>query len=263
MPDEKLPGDLVLSEAQFRKVIELAVRVTPRSEGVSVAELRQIARDLDIDQDSLARALSVVLAQPQRSQSTRSWLSTQATRLGMGLGRVLPRRGRLIASGLVGGLLGWLSAYVGLGLREVINGMIIMRGSTSYLDVAIFIVLSLLTLANSLSRRVDGRRRRYLAETVMTWSTLALAWAITHGSATADLLTAVALSMAAFGLWGWLIIRPRGSDGAGLLVKTQVDVTEPGAPERTNDERGTLLEWTRLAFVIQTTLVPVTRAQRR
>src|SRR4026208_1779878 len=117
MPDEKLPGDLVLSEAQFRKVIELAVRVTPRSEGVSVAELRQIARDLDIDQESLARALSVVLAQPHRSQSTRSWLSTQATRLGMGLGRVLPRRGRLIASGLVGGLLGWLSGDVGVGPR--------------------------------------------------------------------------------------------------------------------------------------------------
>lgn len=242
MRRDKLPDDLRLSEAQLRSVIELATRVPPRSEGVSLADLRQIAEELDIDQDALASALAVVLAQPSPPRPRRAWLSRLATRLGRLADAVLPRKGRLVVLGMVGGLFGWVDAWVSKGLHEVINGMTLTRGSTSYLVVRLVALLILLTLANLLSRRLDGRRVRYLAETVVTWGAMVVAWSVTMGYLTMDGLRFSALCVAVFGLWGWLLIRPRGG-AHPLPMEAQPGSLPQTAPDPLDRESNARSAW--------------------
>ena len=237
MRPNELPDHLRLSEAQVRKVIELATRVPPRSEGVSVAELRQIAEELDIDQDALASALADVLAQPSPPRPTRVRLRGLVTRLGTLANAVLPQRGRLVVLGMVGGLFGWVDAWVSKGLHEVINGMTISRGSTSYLVVRLLGLLILLTLANLLSRRLDGRRGRYLAETAVTWGAMVVAWSLTMGYLTMDGLRFSALVVGVFGLLSWLVIRPRGGQHPLIAEALEGSLPQPAPEQRDRDTK--------------------------
>ena len=225
MSRDELPDDLVLSEAQVREVIELAARAAPRSEGVSLADLRQIALELDIEEAALADALRVVLARSPRSRPIRSWLSRQATRFGRVLSRFLPRRNRWITAGLVGGSLGWFSAYVAAAVLDVvINGVTYPRGSGFFIDAPVAILLVLLTLANSLARRVDGGRGRYLGEMLAAWSAFVVAWSVTHGHLTDDLVRFTLICLTALGLWGWWIIRaPRSREDDLLRMQARND----------------------------------------
>jgi hypothetical protein len=249
MSKDELPDDLVLNETQFRQVIELATRTTPRSDGVSVAELRQIAQELDIDPESLARALDFVLTRPERKRPIGSWLSRRTMRLGLALSGVLPRRGRLIAGGLVGGFLGWVSAHVATGLQEVVNGIMVMRGSGAFMDIPIAILLILLTIANSFAHRVDGRRGRFIAETVACWGTFAVAWCITHGAVTADLIRFVVACLSLFCLGGWFVVRPWEGRGGRRTAEAKGRLTPNPAATDNADDGPAYLGWVRLAHL--------------
>ena len=249
MSRDDLPEDLVLNETEFRQIIELATRTTPHSHGVSIAELRQIAQELDIDPESLARALDVVLARPERARPIRSWLNRRTTQIGLTLSGVLPRRGRLIAGGLVGGFLGWVSAHVATGLREVINGLVVMRGSAAFIDIPIASLLILLTIANSLVHRVDRRRDRFLAETVACWGTFAVAWCITHGGVSADLVRSVIACLSLFGLWGWLVVPPWEGRGGRLPADAKGHLTSNSVVAEGRENKPAHLGWTRLAHL--------------
>src|SRR5262245_13699546 len=120
-PDE-LPESLILTEAQVRQAIGLAARAVPHSEGVSLAQLRQIAQELDIEQEALLQAVRDVLAGRGHLVSRRSWFSRVSSYLGTLVTPLLPQRGRALVGSLIGGSLGWLTAHVALGFREVING---------------------------------------------------------------------------------------------------------------------------------------------
>ena len=227
----------ILTDQQVRRVIGLATHMPPSTEGISIAELRQIARELDIDDDAFERALNAVMSSESLPPPAPSWLSSRALQVGRVIDSILPQRARLLALGAVGGFSGWLDAYADSLLRGVINGETIMHGSTSYLVVRLSILLSLITLANSLSRRLKGNRNRYLAETVATWGSLAAAWSLTTGYVTTDLLQFVAISIVGFGLWGWLIIRPE-APADGLAVRAHP--AEPLSNKPTSqDQTGT------------------------
>lgn len=242
MGRHEFPEDLVLSEAQLRAVIERAARAEPRPEGTSIAVLRQIAAELDIDPAALERALNEVVGLPVQGKPVRSWINRRVTRLGHALDLVLPRRGRLVAGLLLGGSLGWLSAQVALGLR--LPGGMGSSGSGAFVDVPITIALILLTLANSLSRRLDRRFARYLAETAALWGGLAVTWSITAGEATNDLVSLVLLVMAASAVWGWLVVRRRSDGGDRTPLRSASDPIAPAdtvAPAETGgheDPRG-------------------------
>ena len=64
MKRERLPDDMVLSEEEVREIVERAARELPASSGITVAELRQIAAELDIDPKALTRALDQVVGLP-------------------------------------------------------------------------------------------------------------------------------------------------------------------------------------------------------
>ncbi len=229
MLPKELPEDIVLSDAQVREVIELAARAVPPANGVSLAELRQIALELDIEERALENALRVVLGRVPAPTPIRSWLSTLATRLGVALSRFFDERGvrrRWLAFGAVGGTLGWFSAYSSALLYErVINGMTIRTSSTFLVDAPITALLILITLANSLSRRVEGDRTRYLLDTAATWFAFSTGWALTYGAVTDDLMGGLATFTAALGLWGWLIIRPsKPGDDVSQLLQVQEKV---------------------------------------
>jgi hypothetical protein len=93
----KIPDDLILSESQVRQVIELAAQMPTRRDGVTLAELRQIASELDIEQDALDQALKEVLARPSARLRASS------------LGHRLAHHGRALLGAIIGGSLGWLS----------------------------------------------------------------------------------------------------------------------------------------------------------
>ena len=57
-----MSDDLVLSESQLRDIIERAARMSEQ-DGVSIAELRRIAHELDIDPQAVDRALAQVLTE--------------------------------------------------------------------------------------------------------------------------------------------------------------------------------------------------------
>jgi len=236
MGRHEFPEDLVLTEAQLRAVIERATRAEPRPEGTSIAVLRQIAAELDIDPAALERALDEVVGLPVRGKPVHSWINRRVTRLGHALDLVLPRKGRLAAGLLLGGSLGWLSAEVALGLR-LPSGMG-SSGSGAFVDVPITIALVLLTLANSLSRRLDGRFARYLAELAATWGAFVIAWGVTAGGVSGDLARGALLISMAAAVWGWLVVRRKSAGGPDTpervlpVTPVRADATKAEEPLR-------------------------------
>jgi hypothetical protein len=199
MARDDAPDDVRLTDAQLRDVIERATRIHAQPDGVTLTELRHIARELDIDPAALALALKDVLdgLPGQRpASSPRSWLS----KLGAFADGLLPRRARLAVFAFLAASLGWLTAVAGAALRESAR-------DTSFVDVTVVIALLGLTLVNSLSRSVRGRWAWYFAETMAIWSAFALGWSLTRGKVTDDLLSLVLYSVSAFGIWGWLLMR--------------------------------------------------------
>src|SRR5688572_22056950 len=149
------PQDLVLSDAEVRDVIERALRAETMRTGVTVAELRQIAAELDIHPHALELALDQVVGLPLPGKPIRSWLKRQMTRLGRLADSFLPRTGRLIGFGMFGAIAGWLNAFLPT-----------FSFNPHYPIAAAMVGL---TLANLLSRRVDQKLRRFISETFATW----------------------------------------------------------------------------------------------
>ncbi len=199
LPD--LPEDLVLTEAQFREVIERATRADVRDSGISIDILRQVANDLDIDPKELEVALRTVVAAPAPRGSMRDWFGRIDAHIGHFLEDVLPRRSRSAIGALVGGSFGWLSAHV---------AATVDTGANAFIDTPIAIALILLTAANSLSRRLDGRFAQFVGETIAMWMGFGLAWTLTSGKVTGDVVTWVLFCVAAATVWGWLVVRKAG-----------------------------------------------------
>ncbi len=96
MKQRQLPDEIVLSDAQVRDVIERATRVVPERNGITVADLRQIATELDIDPRALEAALDHVIGLPVPGRPIRSWFNRQMATLGRFADSFLPQSGRLI-----------------------------------------------------------------------------------------------------------------------------------------------------------------------
>jgi hypothetical protein len=62
---------LLLTEAQVREIIERAATMPTRRDDISVKELKAIASELDIDANSLERALDEVLFETQSTLFSR------------------------------------------------------------------------------------------------------------------------------------------------------------------------------------------------
>ncbi|MDX1393166.1 MAG: hypothetical protein R3195_02200 [Gemmatimonadota bacterium] len=197
MPEDRPDEDLLLSEPQVREIIERAARREPGADGVTVAELRQIARELEIDEPALNNALEEVLGQTPPTPAAGSWFRRQVARLGGLLDDILPRRGRLLSGVALGAALGWSSAAFSPG---------------SEMDVPVGLAMVLLTVANSLSRRLYGRFERFVAETVGMWSAFAAFWSVTYGGPTGDLATWVGINLVAATIWGWFVVRRSRDD---------------------------------------------------
>ena len=215
MTPRDLPKDLTLTEAQFREVIERATRADLRDSGISLDILRQVANDLDIDPRELEVALRAVVAAPAPQSSMRDWFGRIDARIGHFLEDVLPRRSRPAIGALVGGSLGWLSAHVAATVET---------GANAFIDTPVAIALILLTAANSLSRRLDGRFAQFVGETIAMWTGFGLAWALTSGKVTGDLITWVLFCIAAATAWGWLVVRKSGP-------ATPIDARDMRAPD--------------------------------
>jgi hypothetical protein len=210
--------DFVLSEAQFREVIERATRADLTQDGISVAVLRQVAQELDVDPRALQRALGDVVGVSDARQPVRGWFRRQITNAGRIVDFVLPKRGRLVAGIAVGTFLGWLTAHVAVGLRVVIGETSRSIGSSSFIDVPVFLLLVALTFGNSLSRRLDRRLDRYLAEIATMWGAFAISWSITFGGSTSDLAVTTLASIVVAAVWGWIVIGRRAGPGSAESV---------------------------------------------
>lgn len=209
MSSNDLPDDLVLSDAQLREVVERASRVDQRPSGISIATLRQIAAELDIDPAALERALDEVVGLPVPGRPLQSWFKRQVTSVGRFLSQLLPREGRLTSSLAIGTALGWLSGYVAVSLQRTVNGFTYSIGGTAFLDVPIAVFMVILTLANSLARRHEGRLGKYLAETAGLWGAFATAWIVTWGGVSGDLIGWTLGSLTVATIWGIIVVRRR------------------------------------------------------
>ena len=218
MKQGDIPEDLVLTESQFREVIERATRADLRDPGIPLDVLRQVAAELEIDPKELQLALRAVLAVPDSRGSVRGWLGGIDTRIGHLLEDILPRKARPAVGALAGGSLGWLSAHV---------AATVATGANAFIDVPVAVALVLLTGANSLSRRLDGRFAEFVGETVAMWAAFGLAWTLTFGEVTGDIVTWVSSCVAAATVWGWLVVRKSGPDG--LVGARAVRVVEDGS----------------------------------
>jgi len=231
------PENLTLSDAQVREVIERAARLEPRSERVSVRELRQIAAELDIVPDALEQALEEII-RPSTLRRIRSRCCHRLTRIGWVADRLLPRRGRLAGGCAVGGLLGWASAYVMSLAPFSIGSIHVTPGAGAIVDVPVTLALVLMTLANSLSRRVHGALAKYLRETWALWLGFGAGWSGTHGSVTADMLWWLAIGLSGLTVWGCLVVRgDRGADSGVPLLGATGDPRVADNPTETESAR--------------------------
>lgn len=219
MTQPQLPDDIVLSDAQVRDVIERAVRVVPERSGITVAALREMAAELDIDPRALEAALDKVIGLPVPGHPVRSWFKRQIATLGRFTDSVLPQSGRLIGSALFGGIAGWLNAFL---LVFSLNG---------HFPIAAGMIG--LTVANLLSRRLDRDLPRYLAETFALWGAYAALWSITYGQVTQGLVGWIVLWTSLATVFGFLLLRDSSRHGGTPLLLP--DSTPRSAREASDD----------------------------
>jgi hypothetical protein len=221
----EIPKDLVLTESQFREVIERAARAEAREPGITVEALRQVAAEAEIDQEKLEAALREVLDSAPPASTPAMSLSGRPS-IGAMMGEILPRQGRVIVFALIAAWLGWFSAHIGNTLNS---------GAMGFVDVPVSIVMLVMTLANSMNRRVDGRVGRFIAESAATCAGFTIAWSITHGRVTDDLVTWLASGIGAAAVWGWLFVRRRGPSEPAVTATSSPAVDAPASSDR--DER--------------------------
>jgi hypothetical protein len=87
----------------------------------------------------------------------------------------------------------------------------------AFVDVPVGIALVLLVIANSIGRRVDGRFGAFVAEASSLWAGFTIAWSVTHGRVTDDLVTWLLGSIGLAAVWGWIFVRRKtpGAPGSG------------------------------------------------
>ena len=215
MNEPQRPDEIMLSDAQVRDVIERATRVVPERTGITVADLRQIAAELDIDPRAFEAALDQVVGLPEPGRPIRSWFKRHIATLGRFTDSFLPQSGRLIGSAIFGGVAGWLNAFL---MIFSLNG---------HLPIAAAMVG--LTVANLLSRRLDRDFPRYLAETFATWGAYAALWSITYGHVTQNLVSWIVVWTSLATAFGFLFVRD--SSHRGGKPPLLPDVTHPGTKE--------------------------------
>lgn len=227
MMKRKPPQDLVLSDAEVRDVIERAVRVDTDRAGVTIAELRQIAAELDIDPHALEVALDQVVGTPIPGKPVRSWLKRQLTKLGRLADAFLPQTGRLIGFAIFGALAGWINAF-----------MMTFSINVHYPTAAAMIGL---TIANLLSRRLDRKLARYVAETLATWMLYAGAWSVTYGGVTDNLVVWFVFWTSQATMLGYILMRDSSSreDATPLPAST----AEHGTQTVPGDQPGMRFLW--------------------
>jgi len=215
MSSQDLPDDFMLSDSQLREVVERASRADQKPAGISIAMLRQIAAELEIDPVALERALDDVVGLPVHGRPLRNWFTRRTTSICRFLSQLLPREGRFATSVVIGASLGWLSAAVAKSLLISVGGMTVAKGGAAFVDVPIAIAMILLTLVNSLARRHEGRLGKYLAETAAIWGASATAWGVTYGKLSSDLTLWTLGCLASATIWGIMIIRRSSPPGLG------------------------------------------------
>ena len=62
------PDERRFSDDEVREILELALRQPPSSSGLTLAELREIAEEVDLDEASLRRAVEVVIERGEREK---------------------------------------------------------------------------------------------------------------------------------------------------------------------------------------------------
>lgn len=182
---------LSLTETQVREIIERAARMPARRDNISVQELRAIASELDIDSESLERALSEVLFEAQ--STLFSPVPRKTLRVGLGL--------------IAGASLGLATGFLGLAIRIVVAGGSATLGSNAYIDMPVSLLLTALSLTSLFWNKKVGSLRQFLAEVGALWGTYFVGWSIVSGGATADLTAFVLSGVAVSTVVGVLVLR--------------------------------------------------------
>lgn len=198
MSPNELPDDLKLTEAQVRAIVERALREPPASTLITMAQLREIAAELDIDQSALAAAARTVLASDAPSDAMEigvaESLLRKASRASLG---------RVALLGTFATALGVFTTYVEAGGLDTLLNLTTMPGSGSFVDVPVGVFLIVLTLVNAYSRLRVGKRMHFLLESVATWVGFAAGWTLGNGGLTTDLATFVGLTLAGSVILTW------------------------------------------------------------
>lgn len=198
MSRNELPDDLKLSEAQVQAIVERALRAPPASTLITMAQLREIAAELDIDQSALAAAARSVLAGSAPSATVDVGVAESLLRKAS-----RARLGRAALLCAFTAALGVFTTYVEAGGLDSVLNRTTMPGSGSFVDVPVGVFLIVLTLVNAYSRLRFGKRIQFLVESVATWLGFAAGWTLGNGGLTADLATFVALTLAGSVLLTW------------------------------------------------------------
>lgn len=226
MSTHELPDDLRLSEEQVRAIVERALREPPASTLITLAQLREIATELDIDQSALTTAAHEVLG------------GAQSDAVDIGVAESVLRKasrgnlGRGVLLGIFATALGILTTYVEAGALDGVLGRTTLPGSGAFIDVPVGAFLIALTLVNAYSRLRAGKRTQFLLESATTWLGFAVGWTLGDGRLTADLATFVGLALAGSFLLAWNQIHKRAkrirSALAELLSRRTADDSASG-----------------------------------
>ena len=218
-PDDSLG----LTEEEFRKVIERAELISSGRDRISLAELRTIAADLDIEGSALERALAEVLKETAVASRDETMLAES---------RPILRR-RLALGAVAGALLGVGSSLMGLAERMVIAGIEMVLSSTAWVDVPVAIVLGLLSLFALLRSRSNGSLRSYCGEVTTLWLTFFFGWSLIRMGSPGDLLAFLVTGLSVSLAIGFLVLRDR-RDGTKSLPKAEAE--EISLPRDPSDE---------------------------
>jgi hypothetical protein len=216
--------DPVLSDAEVRDVIQRALREESTRGGITIAELRQVAAELDIDPRAVEIALDQVVGLPIPGKPIRSWLKRQMTKLGRVADAFLPRTGRLVGLGLFGAVAGWLNAFLPT------------FAFNPHYPIAVAMIG--VTLANLLARRLDQKLRPFIAETLAMWLLYGVAWSVTYGGVNDRIVFWVIFWMSQATMLGYIVMRDRPDADADLRVSTAAkEISAPEAPDQGLDTK--------------------------